>query len=64
MATLIKSYPKDLRSVLVYDPSQQLSAESFFAQVESVESRNPSHKRIYRFFRNYVVARDSLGNEQ
>ena len=60
-ATLIKTYPKDLRPMLVYDCSLQLSAESFLAQVKSVEPRNPSHKRIYRFFRNYVVAQESLG---
>lgn len=64
LATLIKTHPKDLRPVLVYDPNQQLSAESFLKEVETIEPRSPSHKEIYRFFRNYVVSRQSTGNEQ
>ena len=63
LATLMKSYPIQLKSVLVYDQSKKLDAATFLAQVAAVEPLDPVHKRVYQYFQEYVNSKDAQGEK-
>ena len=61
--SLIRSNWKTLKSVLVYDPKMQLSAEIFIHQIGSKPPPVDSERELqtYKWFLEYVKCRDAEG---